>query len=114
VEALAGAQDRGEPAARLARRQASSSKLIATTMSSGHRACTSGLVRLARDAGDPERAEQAASAVEAIAARNPDVATPVGAALRCRGLLEDSPEVLLRAVDACRAGAPATGDRARL
>jgi DNA-binding CsgD family transcriptional regulator len=62
------------------------------------------LVRLARDAGDPERAEQAASAVEAIAARNPGVATLAGTALRCRGLLEDNPEVLLRAVDAYRNG----------
>ncbi len=62
------------------------------------------LVRLARGAGDSERAEQAASAVEAIAARNPSVATLAGAALRCRGLLEDNPEILLRAVAAYRAG----------
>jgi DNA-binding CsgD family transcriptional regulator len=62
------------------------------------------LVRLARGAGDPGRAEQAASAVEEIAARNPGVATLAGAALRCRGLLEDDPEVLLQAVEAYRAG----------
>jgi DNA-binding CsgD family transcriptional regulator/tetratricopeptide (TPR) repeat protein len=62
------------------------------------------LVRLARGAGDLGRAEQAASAVEAIAARNPGVATLTGVALRCRGLLEDDPEVLLGAVAAYRAG----------
>jgi len=62
------------------------------------------VVRLARGAGDPERAEQATSAVEAIAARNPGVATLAGAALRCRGLLEDNPEILLRAVAAYQAG----------
>jgi DNA-binding CsgD family transcriptional regulator len=62
------------------------------------------LVRLASVAGDPGRAERAASAVEAIAARNPRVATLAGAALRCRGLLEDDPGVLLRAVAAYRVG----------
>jgi DNA-binding CsgD family transcriptional regulator/tetratricopeptide (TPR) repeat protein len=62
------------------------------------------LVRLARSAGDPGRAERATSAVEAITARNRDVATLAGAALRCRGLLEDDPEILLRAVAAYRAG----------
>ena len=62
------------------------------------------LVRLASVAGDPGRAERAASAVEAIAARNPRVATLAGAALRCRGLLEDDPGVLLRAVAAYQVG----------
>jgi DNA-binding CsgD family transcriptional regulator/tetratricopeptide (TPR) repeat protein len=62
------------------------------------------LIRLARGAGDLGRAEQAASAIEAIAARNPGVATLTGAARRCRGLLEDDPEVLLGAVAAYRAG----------
>jgi DNA-binding CsgD family transcriptional regulator len=62
------------------------------------------LVRLAHAAGDRQRAEQATIAIEDIAARNPGVATLAGVVLRCRGLLEDDPEVLLRAVDAYRAG----------
>jgi DNA-binding CsgD family transcriptional regulator len=62
------------------------------------------LVRLAEAAGERDRAERAATAVEAIAARNPGVATLTGAALRCRGLLEDDPEVLVRAATAYRAG----------
>jgi DNA-binding CsgD family transcriptional regulator len=62
------------------------------------------LVRLAHAAGDRQRAEQAATAIEDIAARNPGVATLAGVALRSRGLLEHDPEVLLRAVDAYRTG----------
>ena len=45
-----------------------------------------------------------ASAIEELAARNPGLATLQGAALRCRGLLEDDSEVLLRAVAAYKAG----------
>jgi DNA-binding NarL/FixJ family response regulator len=62
------------------------------------------LVRLARAAGDRQRAEQATTAIEDLAARNPGVATLAGVALRCRGLLDDDPEVLLRGVDAYRTG----------
>jgi DNA-binding CsgD family transcriptional regulator len=62
------------------------------------------LVRLAAGADDRRRAEQAATAIEELAARNPAVATLTGAALRCRGLLEDDAEVLLRAVAAYRTG----------
>jgi predicted ATPase/DNA-binding CsgD family transcriptional regulator len=62
------------------------------------------LVRLASAAGDRHRAEQVTAAIEDLAARNPGVATLAGVALRCRGLLEDSSEILLRAVDAYRAG----------
>jgi DNA-binding CsgD family transcriptional regulator len=62
------------------------------------------LVRLARAAGDRQRAEQAATAIKDLMVRNPGVATLAGVALRSRGLLEDDPEVLLRAVDAYRTG----------
>ena len=53
---------------------------------------------------DRRRAEQATTAVEELAARNPAVATLTGAALRCRGLLEGDAEVLVRAVAAYRSG----------
>jgi DNA-binding CsgD family transcriptional regulator len=62
------------------------------------------LVRLASATGDRHRAEQATTAIEDLAARNPGVASLNGAALRCRGLLEDEPEILVRAVAAYRAG----------
>jgi DNA-binding CsgD family transcriptional regulator len=62
------------------------------------------LVRLAHAAGDRQRAEQATTAIEEIAAHNQGVATLAGVALRSRGLLEHDPEVLLRAVDAYRTG----------
>jgi hypothetical protein len=59
------------------------------------------LVRLALAAGEPARAEEAAAAVAEVAARN-DAPSLAGAALRCRGLLDDDPEVLGDAVDAYR------------
>jgi DNA-binding CsgD family transcriptional regulator/tetratricopeptide (TPR) repeat protein len=62
------------------------------------------LVRLASAASDRVRAEQATTAIEDLAARNPGVTTLTGAALRCRGLLEANPEVLVEAVTAYRAG----------
>jgi DNA-binding CsgD family transcriptional regulator len=62
------------------------------------------LVRLARAAGELDRAEQATTAIEDLAARNPGVATLAGVALRCRGLLTDDPAVLERAVTEYRAG----------
>jgi DNA-binding CsgD family transcriptional regulator len=62
------------------------------------------LVRLAHAAGDRQRAEHATAAIEELAGRNPGVATLTGAALRCRGLLEDDAEVLLRSAAAYRAG----------
>jgi DNA-binding CsgD family transcriptional regulator/tetratricopeptide (TPR) repeat protein len=62
------------------------------------------LVRLAQAAGELDRAGQATTAIEDLAARNPGVATLAGVALRSRGLLEHDPEVLLRAVDAYRTG----------
>jgi hypothetical protein len=62
------------------------------------------LVRLAGAAGDRQRAEQATIASEDLATRNPGVATLTGGALRCRGLLEASPEALVQAVAAHRGG----------
>ena len=62
------------------------------------------LVRHTIGAGDRHRAEQATTAIEELAARNPGVATLAGAALRCRGLLEDDADVLVRSVAAYRAG----------
>jgi DNA-binding CsgD family transcriptional regulator/tetratricopeptide (TPR) repeat protein len=62
------------------------------------------LVHQAIGANDRRRAEQATAAIEELAARNPGVATLTGAALRCRGLLEDDAEVLLGSATAYRAG----------
>jgi DNA-binding CsgD family transcriptional regulator len=62
------------------------------------------LVRQAGAGGDRHRAERATTAIEELAARNPGVATLAGVALRCRGLLEADPAVLVQAVDAYRAG----------
>lgn len=56
------------------------------------------LIRLALAAGERARAEQAAVAVAAVGARN-DAPSLAGAALRCRGLVADDPEVLRAAVD---------------
>ena len=57
------------------------------------------LVRLALAAGEPARAERVAVAVAEVAAHN-DVPSIAGAALRCRGLVDDDPEALAAAVDA--------------
>jgi DNA-binding CsgD family transcriptional regulator/tetratricopeptide (TPR) repeat protein len=62
------------------------------------------LVHRAIDANDRQRAEQATTAIEELAARNPTVATLAGAALRCRGLLEGDAEALVQAVAAYRTG----------
>jgi DNA-binding CsgD family transcriptional regulator/tetratricopeptide (TPR) repeat protein len=62
------------------------------------------LVRHAVGANDRHRAEQATNAIEELAGRNPGVTTLTGAALRCRGLVEDDAEVLVRAAMAYRAG----------
>jgi DNA-binding CsgD family transcriptional regulator len=68
------------------------------------------LVRLALAVGDRARAEAVAVAVDEIASRE-HVAWLTGASLRCRGALGGDPEILLAAVDACRAG-PRLLDRA--
>ena len=60
------------------------------------------LVRLARLAGDLERAFDACRVVESIAAANPGVASILGTSLRCRGLAEDDVEILTGAAAACR------------
>jgi DNA-binding CsgD family transcriptional regulator/tetratricopeptide (TPR) repeat protein len=62
------------------------------------------LVRMARADGDQERAREVAAAVAAVAAGN-DIAWMTGEALRCRGLAEDDPEVLVDAATAHERGA---------
>lgn len=68
---------------------------------SGYRLFGPDLVRLALAVGDRCRAESVTAEVEQAVRRS---AAPgaAGAALRCRGLLEDDPERLLQAVDALR------------
>ena len=61
------------------------------------------LVRLALAAGDIGRARDASAAVTEVAARN-EVPWMTGAALRCRGLIEDDAEVLQAAAVACAGG----------
>ncbi len=62
------------------------------------------LVRLAVESGERALACDVARAVEGVATANPGIATMEGAALRCRGLVEDSAELLLRSVAAYRRG----------
>lgn len=57
------------------------------------------LVRLALAAGETGRARDVSASVAELAARN-NVSSLTGAALRCRGLLDDDAEVLLAATDA--------------
>jgi tetratricopeptide (TPR) repeat protein len=57
------------------------------------------LIRLALAAGEQPRSRRVAIAVAEVAARN-DVPSLAGAALRCRGMVEDDPEILRAAVDA--------------
>ena len=57
------------------------------------------LVRLALAAGELARARQVSAAVAEVAAGN-DLAWMTGEALRCRGLTEDDPEILLAAAEA--------------
>lgn len=61
------------------------------------------IVRLAVAAGNTARAIAVTETIERLAARE-RVPTATGAALRCRGLLEDDPETLTRAADAYRDG----------
>ncbi|HXM56119.1 MAG TPA: AAA family ATPase [Candidatus Dormibacteraeota bacterium] len=76
------------------------------------------LVPLALAAGQRERAAAVVTAMDAVAARNPQVPSIQGGALRCRGLLEDDADLLMRAVAAYGAssrtfeGAPALADAA--
>lgn len=57
------------------------------------------LVRLAREVGDLGFASEVAASVNAVAAAN-QVPSITGAALRCRGLLTDDADAMLRAIDA--------------
>ncbi len=66
------------------------------------------LVRLALAAGDIGRARDASAAVTEVAARN-EVPWMTGAALRCRGLIEDDAEILQAAVVACAGGSRPLG-----
>ena len=61
------------------------------------------LVRLALAVGDQARAQQVATAVADLAASN-EVPWLTGTALRCQGLLESDPEILLAAVNAIAQG----------
>jgi ATP/maltotriose-dependent transcriptional regulator MalT len=60
------------------------------------------LVRLKLTAGRLEEGREVADAVQRAAARL-NTASARGAALRCRGLVEDDPQVLGAALEACRA-----------
>jgi DNA-binding CsgD family transcriptional regulator len=62
------------------------------------------LVRLALACGDAERARSVTACVAGLAEQNPGVGSLAGAALRCRGLLDDDAEVLRAAVDAYDGG----------
>lgn len=76
------------------------------------------LVPLALAAGRRDRAAAAVAAMETVAARNPEVPSIQGSALRCRGLLDDDADLLVTAVDAYAAAsrtfeaAPALADAA--
>ncbi len=77
------------------------------------------LVRLALSRGgggtvlDRDLAEEVCLAVEALVAGNEGVATVVAAALRCRGLVDDDGDILVRAAAAYRdAGRPLEAARA--
>ena len=61
------------------------------------------LVRIALAAGDTERARDASAAVADVAARN-EVPWIAGAALRCRGLVEDDADILQAAAAAYERG----------
>ena len=67
-----------------------------------HRYLAPPLVRLSLVVGENETAKSVTEAAEAGAELAPDVPTVVSAALRCRGLLEDDPAPMVRAVDLAR------------
>src|ERR1700729_644409 len=66
------------------------------------------LVRLALASGDMGRARDVSAAVTEVAARN-EVPWMTGAALRCRGLIEDDAEILQAAAGACAGGSRPLG-----
>ena len=63
------------------------------------------LVRLALARADQGRAREVTARVTELAERNPGIGSLAGAALRCRGLLDDDAGALRAAVDAFAAGA---------
>ncbi len=67
-----------------------------------HRTFAPDLARMLAAVGDHERGEQVASAVEALAARNPGLVSLEALALRCRALAEGDVEGLLRAAESYR------------
>lgn len=73
---------------------------------SAHQHLAPDLIRLARVQGDEERAREAYRSMAAVAAANPGAVSLHGIDLRCRGLLEDDPAVLVEAAtvlrDSCR------------
>lgn len=69
------------------------------------------IVRLSLDTGVHDRAQTVTEEAEEGARRAPGVASAEGAALRCRGLLERDPAILLRAAETFRA-APRPVERA--
>lgn len=68
-----------------------------------HRWLAPDLVRLTLDAGDADRAESIVADLEDLATRA-RVHTVEGVALRCRGLLENDPQLLVASVEAYRRG----------
>jgi len=66
------------------------------------------LVRLALASGDMGRARDVSATVTEVAARN-EVPWMTGAALRCRGLIEDDAEILQAAAGACAGGSRPLG-----
>jgi DNA-binding CsgD family transcriptional regulator len=77
--------------------------LTAIGLQAAYRFLGSELVRLSLATGDHDRAAVVTESVEWVADRA-GVPTARGAALRCRGLLENDPDILVQAVGAYREG----------
>ncbi|MDQ4131283.1 MAG: AAA family ATPase [Actinomycetota bacterium] len=70
------------------------------------------LVRLALASGDVDRATEACERISTLVAANPGAVTIRGIELRCRGLLEDEPELIVEAAVVLR-DSPRPLERAR-
>jgi DNA-binding CsgD family transcriptional regulator len=77
--------------------------LTAIGLQGAYRFLGSELVRLSLATGDRDRAAVVTESVERVADRA-EVPTARGAALRCRGMLEKDPDILVQAVGAYREG----------
>lgn len=88
---------RGNAAGALGILNAAWALVTSVGMTIEHRELGPDIVRLALASGDRDRAREVVEAVEEIAPRAA-VASARGAALRCRGLLDDDPEALAAAV----------------